>query len=97
MHSFSTRLILSDHFDSFLWGGCPLVVFGWAYFRLPETKGRTFDELDTLFAKRVPARKVDSTDVDAFNEEENGKLATQYARKRSLESLSEESKWSTRR
>jgi SP family general alpha glucoside:H+ symporter-like MFS transporter len=81
MYHFSTRLILSDHFDSFVWGGCALVVFVWAYFRLPETKGRTFDELDTLFAKRVPARKFASTDVDAFDEELNDQLATQYARK----------------
>lgn len=75
----STRLILADIFDSFIWGGCAFIVFVWAYFRLPETKGRTFDELDTLFAKRVPARKFASTDVDVFEEEENGQLAVQYA------------------
>jgi SP family general alpha glucoside:H+ symporter-like MFS transporter len=73
-------LILSDLFYSLVWGGCALVVFVWAYFRLSETKGRTFDELDTLFAKRVPARKFASTDVDAFNEEVNDQLAAQYAR-----------------
>ncbi|ETI24469.1 hypothetical protein G647_03838 [Cladophialophora carrionii CBS 160.54] len=29
----------------------------WCYFRLPETKGRTYQELDYMFEKGVPARK----------------------------------------
>tara|TARA_R110002060_G_scaffold29526_3_gene39923 strand:+ start:3618 stop:5231 length:1614 start_codon:yes stop_codon:yes gene_type:complete len=29
----------------------------WAFFRLPETRGRTFEELDLLFAKKLSARK----------------------------------------
>lgn len=29
----------------------------WSYFRLPETKDRSFEELDVMFADRVPARK----------------------------------------
>lgn len=73
-------LIFSDFFDRFVWGGCAWIVFVWAYFRLPETKGRTFDELDTLFAKQVPARKFATTDVDAFDEQENDQLALRYAR-----------------
>jgi SP family general alpha glucoside:H+ symporter-like MFS transporter len=40
---------------------CPL----WAYFRLPETKGRTFRELDVLFENRVPAKQFASTAVDS--------------------------------
>lgn len=40
----------------------------WAYFRLPETKDRTYMELDILFELRLPARKfkgyvIDSLDV----------------------------------
>ncbi|KAJ5464404.1 uncharacterized protein N7458_000090 [Penicillium daleae] len=67
-------------YTGFVWGGCAILVFVWSYFRLPETKGRTFDELDTLFAKRVPARNFASTDVDAFDEQENDQLALQYAK-----------------
>jgi SP family general alpha glucoside:H+ symporter-like MFS transporter len=37
--------------------GFTVVLIVWSFFRLPETKGRSFDELDILFAKRVPARK----------------------------------------
>jgi MFS transporter, SP family, general alpha glucoside:H+ symporter len=29
----------------------------WCYFRLPETGGRTYEELDAMFEARVPARK----------------------------------------
>ncbi|KAG4440377.1 hypothetical protein IFR05_004117 [Cadophora sp. M221] len=29
----------------------------WAFFRLPETRARTFEELDLLFAQKLPARK----------------------------------------
>jgi len=36
----------------------------WCYFRLPETKDRTFGEIDLLFEHKVPARKWKSTKVD---------------------------------
>ena len=66
-------------YTGFVWGGCAWIVFVWAYFRLPETKDRTFHELDILFAKQVPARKFASTDVDAFDEEDNNRLAERYS------------------
>ena len=36
----------------------------WCYFRLPETKDRTFGEIDMLFDARVPARKFKTTRVN---------------------------------
>jgi hypothetical protein len=33
-------------------------MFAWSFFRLPEAKGRTYEELDLLFQKKVPARKM---------------------------------------
>lgn len=42
----------------------------WAYFRLPEPKDRTYEELDILFAKRIPARQFRKTEVDAYAEAE---------------------------
>ncbi|KAJ5675293.1 uncharacterized protein N7477_005227 [Penicillium maclennaniae] len=50
----------------FIWGCTALVAFIWAFFRLPEPKGRTYAELDILFATRVPARKFSSTSVDPY-------------------------------
>ncbi|OBT43083.1 hypothetical protein VE00_05486 [Pseudogymnoascus sp. WSF 3629] len=57
-------------YTGFVWGGTALVTFIWAFFRLPETKDRTFDELDLLFAKKIPARKFAETDVNTFDEDE---------------------------
>ena len=44
-------------YTGFVWGGTALCTFVWAFFRLPESSGRTYEELDILFAKQVPARK----------------------------------------
>jgi SP family general alpha glucoside:H+ symporter-like MFS transporter len=50
----------------FFWAGTALIIFTWAFFRLPEAKGRTYEELDILFARRIPARKFSKTKVDAY-------------------------------
>ena len=41
----------------FLYGGISVFSLIWCIFRLPETKGRTYEELDILFERKVPARK----------------------------------------
>ncbi|PCH00206.1 Major facilitator superfamily domain, general substrate transporter [Penicillium occitanis (nom. inval.)] len=41
----------------FLYGGISIFSLIWCIFRLPETKGRTYEELDILFERGVPARK----------------------------------------
>jgi len=53
----------------FFWFGSAVLAFVWAFFRLPETKGRSFRELDILFERGVPARKFATTVVDAADEE----------------------------
>lgn len=50
----------------FFWGITALLTFIWAFFRLPEARGRTYEELDILFARRVPARMFSKTKVDAY-------------------------------
>ena len=55
----------------FLFAGLGTLTVIWAFFYLPESKGRTFEELDVLFARKVPARKFGSTiltDFDAAHE-----------------------------
>lgn len=54
----------------FFWGGCAAVCFVWTWLRLPETKGRTYEELDLLFANRVPAREFASYRVDAYGHDD---------------------------
>jgi SP family general alpha glucoside:H+ symporter-like MFS transporter len=51
----------------FFWGGLCLLSFIWAFFRLPETKARTYAELDILFERNVGARKFAITSVDLFS------------------------------
>ncbi|KAK7737317.1 hypothetical protein SLS53_006620 [Cytospora paraplurivora] len=41
----------------FFFGGLAALCYVWAYFRMPETMGRTYEELDLLFDRRVPARQ----------------------------------------
>ncbi|KAF2094424.1 sugar transporter [Rhizodiscina lignyota] len=52
--------------SGFFWAGCCFLCLVWTYFRLPEPKGRTYGELDTLFEQKVPAREFASTKVDPF-------------------------------
>lgn len=55
-------------YTGFVWGGTALVTLIWAFFRLPETKDRTFGEIDMLFANKVPARKFAKYNTDIYNE-----------------------------
>jgi SP family general alpha glucoside:H+ symporter-like MFS transporter len=66
-------------YTGFVWGGCALIIFIWGFFRLPETKGRSFHELDVLFAKQVPARKFKTYIVNPYDEHDNNQLAARYS------------------
>lgn len=55
---------------AFYWFGIAVITTIWAVLRLPETKDRTFEELDVLFEKRVPAWRFSSTKIDAIAESE---------------------------
>lgn len=46
------------------YAGTNLLCNIWCWFRLPETKDRTFGEIDILFENHVPARKFKHTKVD---------------------------------
>ncbi|KAJ9156915.1 Maltose permease [Coniochaeta hoffmannii] len=53
----------------FFFGGLGVACAVWTYFRLPETGGRTYEELDILFANKVAARKFAKYEVDAYEAE----------------------------
>lgn len=63
----------------FFWGGTAFIVFVWAYFRVPEIKGRTYEELDILFANRVSARDFAKAHVDAYAATVSGDAGTKGA------------------
>lgn len=50
----------------FFWAGVCLAGLTWAFYRLPEPKGRTYAELDVLFERKISARNFASTSVDPF-------------------------------
>lgn len=50
----------------FFWFGTGALTALWSYFRLPETKDRTYEELDVLFHEKISARKFKKSNVDAF-------------------------------
>ena len=43
--------------SAWFWLGTCLICTTWAYFRLPETGGFSFAELEVLFANKIDARK----------------------------------------
>ncbi|KAL7624244.1 hypothetical protein AAE478_005803 [Parahypoxylon ruwenzoriense] len=48
----------------YFFGGLGVFCLVWGYFRIPETKGRTYEELDLLFDRKVPARQFKNYQVD---------------------------------
>ncbi|SMR45196.1 unnamed protein product [Zymoseptoria tritici ST99CH_1A5] len=53
---------------AYFWAGTCLVFFVWAYLRLPETRDRSYEELDILFESKIKATKFVSTHVDPYAE-----------------------------
>lgn len=54
---------------AFIWFGTSFLTLLWAFFRLPETKDRTYEELNILFEKGVPARKFSKYDINLDEDE----------------------------
>ena len=52
----------------FFWAGTCVLLFTWCYLRLPESKGRTYGELDVLFERNISARKFAATVIDQLSE-----------------------------
>lgn len=51
----------------FFWGSLAFISAIWAWFELPETKGKTFAELDALFAANYSARDFKYAEIDVFD------------------------------
>ena len=50
---------------SFIFGGLAFISCAYLWVYQPETAGRTYKELDELFAKKIPGRKFKNTRTDA--------------------------------
>lgn len=53
-------------YAGFFWGTTAAGVLLWAFFRLPETRGRTYEELDWLFVHKTPTREFETAEVNVF-------------------------------
>lgn len=51
----------------FFYAGLTALLILFMYFMLPETKDRSYAELDVLFENKVSARRFHKTDVDSFS------------------------------
>ncbi|KAI0116413.1 sugar porter family MFS transporter [Nemania sp. FL0031] len=52
----------------YYFGGLGSLCLVWSYFRVPETKGRTYEELDILFDRKVPARQFKTYQIEGAND-----------------------------
>ena len=50
--------------SGFFWGGLMVLYIPLMYFFVPETRGRTFAEIDELFEKKISARKFASFETE---------------------------------
>ena len=66
------------NYAGFFWGGICFLCIIYAYFRIPEPRGRSFAELDLLFERGVSARKFATTQVDVFDETIEGQVVDNY-------------------
>lgn len=53
----------------YIWGDTAAVCWVMACFFLPELKHRSYSEVDTLFNRKVPARKFKTTVIDVRENE----------------------------
>ena len=60
-------------YTGFFWGGLAFLTAIWTFFRLPETEGRSFEDIDLMFKKQLPARKFKTFEVErSFDGKEDG-------------------------
>ena len=52
---------------AYFWFATATLTAIWAYFRLPECRGRTYDELDVMFHQGVSARKFADYEVNVYD------------------------------
>ncbi|RDW91025.1 hypothetical protein BP5796_02190 [Coleophoma crateriformis] len=75
-NSITPRMLSSTSWNwgakaALFYAGTNLLCNIWCWFRLPETKGRSFGEIDLLFDAGISARKFKYTKVDQFLAQNN--------------------------
>lgn len=62
---------------AFVFAGCIFVTIIWAYFYMPETKGRTLAEIDEMYRIRLPMRKWRNHQCEAVGASEQKREETE--------------------
>jgi len=62
---------------AFFWAGLCFLCIVYLYYRLPETKGLTYLEIDTLFERHVSARDFHKKGLELVDEERNRDLSVE--------------------
>lgn len=52
---------------AYIWGATCIILGVWSWVFLPETKGRSLEQIDELFRKKVPSRKFKTFMVESEN------------------------------
>lgn len=55
---------------AYIWGACCTILAVWVLTWVPETKGRSLEQIDELFKKKVPSRKFSTFAVETENIDE---------------------------
>ncbi|KAJ4417247.1 hypothetical protein N0V82_006280 [Gnomoniopsis sp. IMI 355080] len=55
---------------AYVWGACCAILAVWVWAWVPETKGRSLEQIDELFKKKVPSRKFSTFVVETENIDE---------------------------
>ena len=63
----------------FFWAASGAICAVWTYFRVPEPKGRSYAEMDMLFAARISARKFKQTAVADFATTGDGQSGSEHS------------------
>ncbi len=58
-------------YTGYIWGTTATLTAAWAFFRLPETRGRTYEDLDVLFSKGVDAREFETFRIDEVDDDDD--------------------------
>ncbi|CAK7226356.1 hypothetical protein SBRCBS47491_006203 [Sporothrix bragantina] len=73
---------------AFLFAGTNMMIWVWCIFRLPETKGRTFREIDYLFEEsNLHPRKWRTAKIDVFDDEVTGAAHGKESTKQAVETV----------
>lgn len=61
----------------YIWGSSNLLLAIWVFFCVPETRGRSLEQLDELFTKKVPTLKFSKYVTELYSADTEGKSAAE--------------------